>query len=123
FANLPTLFHTAVPTAFAFDVTEPVPATISAVPRYHWDFGDGETGPDAPGLPYDPAISPRDHPEAYVSHGYPEPGTYEVTLTVTWFGSFTVPGVAEAFPLEAVVLAATDELVVQESAGVLTGND
>jgi hypothetical protein len=123
FANLPTLFYTAVPAAFAFDVNDPVPATISAVPRYNWDFGDGETGPDAPGLPYDPAISPREHPDAYVSHGYPAPGNYQVTLTVTWFGSFTVPGVAQAFPLEPVVLVAADNLLVEESAGVLTGND
>lgn len=123
FANLPTLFHTAVPNAFAFDVDQPVVATISAVPRYSWDFGDGEIGPDAPGLPYDPEISPREHPDAYVSHGFSKPGTYQVTLTVTWFGSFTVPGVAQAFPLAPVVLVAADDVVIEESAGVLTGND
>jgi hypothetical protein len=123
FANLPAIMHTAVPAAFTFDVTEPVLATISAVPHYAWDFGDGAAGPDAPGRPYDPAISPRDHPDAYVAHAYRRPGTYQVTLTVTWNGYFTVPGVAQAFPLEAVTLAAGTPITVEEAGGVLVGND
>jgi hypothetical protein len=123
FANLPTLFHTPVPQAFTFPVDQPVLATITAVPHYRWDFGDHEIGPDAPGRPYDPALSPREHPDYYVSHRYREPGPYHVALTVTWYGSFTVPGVAQAFPLEPVALPAADDVVVQESVGVLTGND
>lgn len=123
FANLPTIMHTAVPDAFTFDVAEPVLATISANPHYVWDFGDGETGPDAPGRPYDPAISPRDHPDAYVAHAYHRPGTYQVTLTVTWDGFFTVPGVAQAFPLADVVLAAAEPITIEEAGGVLVAND
>ncbi|MEX5635457.1 PKD domain-containing protein [Parafrankia sp. FMc2] len=123
FANLPSIMHTAVPAAFTFDVTEPVLATISAAPHYAWRFGDGESGPDAPGRPYDPAISPRDHPDAYVAHSYRRPGTYQVTLTVTWNGYFTVPGVGQAFPLDDVILAATETITVEEAGGVLVGND
>ncbi|CUU60126.1 PKD domain-containing protein [Parafrankia irregularis] len=123
FANLPTIMYTGVPAAFTFDVTQPVLATISAVPHYSWQFGDGETGPDAPGRPYDPAISPRDHPDAYVTHQYHRPGTYQVTLTVTWDGYFTVPGVAQAFPLDAVALNATTPITIEEAGGVLVGND
>jgi hypothetical protein len=123
FANLPTLFYAPIPDAFAFNVDQPVLATITAVPHYRWDYGDGEIGPDAPGRPYDPAISPRDHPDVYISHGYARPGAYHVTLTVTWLGSFTVPGVAQVFPLAPVVLVAADDVTVQESVGVLTGND
>jgi hypothetical protein len=123
FANLATILYTPVPPAFTFNVDQPVLATISAVPTYRWDFGDGTTGPNSPGRPYDPAISPREHPDAYVSHRYARPGTYQITLTVTWDGTFTVPGVAQAFPLNAVVLAAAANVVVDEAAGVLTGND
>ncbi|OAA28347.1 PKD domain protein [Frankia sp. EI5c] len=123
FANLPAIVHTAVPPAFTFDVTEPVLATISAVPHYTWRFGDGESGPDAPGRPYDPAISPREHPDAYVTHSYRRPGTYQVTLTVTWNGYFTVPGVAQAFPLADIALTATEPITVEEAGGVLVGND
>ncbi|WP_462188284.1 MULTISPECIES: PKD domain-containing protein [unclassified Frankia] len=123
FANLATILYTPVPDSFTFNVDQPVVATISAVPRYHWEFGDGETGPDAPGRPYDPAISPRDHPEAYVAHGYARPGWYQVTLAVTWDGTFTVPGVAQAFPIDAVTLAAARGIVVDEAAGVLVHND
>lgn len=122
-ANLATILYTPVPEAFTFDVAEPVLATISAVPHYRWEFGDGEIGPDAPGRPYDPAIPPRDFPESYVSHAYRQPGIFQVTLTVTWAGTFTLPGAAEAFELPSVVLAAAEEIVVDEASGVLTDND
>jgi len=122
-AGLATIVYTPVPPTFTFNVDQPVIATISAVPTYRWDFGDGETGPNSPGRPYDPAISPRDHPDAYVSHQYRRPGTYQITLTVTWDGTFTVPGVAQAFALDAVTLTATAPVNVEEATGVLTGND
>ncbi|MDT3445748.1 MULTISPECIES: PKD domain-containing protein [unclassified Pseudofrankia] len=122
-AGLATIVYTPVPPAYTFNVNQPVIATISAVPTYRWDFGDGGTGPNSPGRPYDPAISPRDHPDAYVTHEYRRPGTYQITLTVTWDGTFTVPGVAQAFPLDAVTLTATAPVNVEEAAGVLTGND
>ncbi len=122
FANLPTVVYTPVPPSFVFNVDQPVLATITAVPHYRWDFGDGTAGPDSPGRPFDPAISPREHPDAYVSHPYRQPGTYTITLTVTWQGTFAVPGVGQAFPLEPVVLAANAAVVVDEAGGVLTGN-
>ncbi len=123
FANLPTVVYTPVPPAFVFNVDQPVLATITAVPHYRWDFGDGATGPDSPGRPFDPAISPREHPDAYVSHAYRQPGTYTITLTVIWQGTFAVPGVGQAFPLDPVVLAANAPVVVNEAGSVLTGND
>ncbi len=123
FANLATILYTPVPESYTFNVDQPVVATISAVPHYRWEFGDGATGPDAPGRPYDSAISPREHPEAYVSHDYAQPGQYQVALTVTWDGTFTLPGVADAFPLAPVTLAAAQGLVVNEAAGVLVHND
>ncbi|MCK9896477.1 PKD domain-containing protein [Frankia sp. AgB32] len=122
-ANLATILYTPVPDSFTFNVDQPVVATISAVPHYHWDFGDGSVGPDAPGRPYDAAISPRDHPDAYVTHRYARPGQFQVALTVTWDGTFILPGVAQAFPLDAVNLAVAQPLVVQEAAGVLVHND
>jgi hypothetical protein len=122
FTGLQTIVYTRIPPAFAFNVDQPVLATITAVPTYHWDFGDGATGPNSPGRPYDAAISPRAFPDAYVDHEYKQPGTYQVTLTVIWDGTFTVPGVAQAFALDAVTLVATAPVVVDEAAGVLTGN-
>ncbi len=121
FTNLPTIFYLPDPTTFTLPVTQPVAATITAVPHYRWDFGDGTVGGDAPGRPYDPAIPPRDNPGYYVSHLYARPGTFRVNLTVTWQGTFTVAGAAQAFPLGAVNLAAGAPVLVQEAAGVLTG--
>jgi PKD domain len=122
FANLPTVFYSQPPPPFTLNVNQPLIATITAVPHYRWDFGDGQTGPDSPGRPYDPSISPVDHPDAYVSHAYREPGTYQATLTVTWEGTFTVPGPAQAFPLAPVVLNAGAPVVVDQAGAVLTGN-
>ncbi|MBL7494554.1 PKD domain-containing protein [Frankia sp. AgB1.9] len=122
FTGLQTIVYTQIPPAFAFNVDQPVLATITAVPTYHWDFGDGATGPNSPGRPYDAAISPRDFPDAYVDHEYKQPGPYQITLTVVWDGTFTVPGVAQAFALNAVTLVATAPVVVDEATGVLTGN-
>lgn len=123
FAGLPTIVSTPVPPAFTFNVDEPVLATISAVPTYYWTFGDGATGPNAPGRPYDPEISPLQFPDAYVAHSYDEPGEYLITLTVTWTGTFTVPGVAQAFLLDAVVLTASMPVLVEEATGVLVDNE
>jgi len=122
FANLPTVFSSQRPAPFVLNVDQPLIATITATPHYRWEFGDGTTGPDSPGRTYDPAISPVDHPDAYVSHAYARPGRYQVTLTVTWNGTFTVPGPAQTFPLDPVVLTATAPVVVAEAGGVLTGN-
>jgi hypothetical protein len=122
FANLPTVLYTPVPPTFTFNVDQPVLATISATPHYRWDFGDNTVGPDSPGRPFDPTISPRDHPEAYVAHAYQQPGSYPVTLTVTWEGQFAVPGIGQAFPLNPVVLTTTAPVAVEEASSILTGN-
>jgi hypothetical protein len=121
FTNLPTIFYLPNPATFTLPVNQPVAATITAAPHYRWNFGDGTSGGDSPGRPYNPSVSPRDDPGYYVSHLYAKPGTYRVTLTVTWQGTFTVAGAAQAFPIGAVNLAAGAPVVVQEAAGVLTG--
>jgi len=122
FANLPTVFSSQRPAPFVLNVDQPLIATITATPHYRWEFGDGTTGPDSPGRPYDPAISPVDHPNAYVSHAYARPGRYQVTLTVTWNGTFTVPGPAQTFPLAPVVLTATAPVVVTEAGNGTLGD-
>lgn len=122
FTNLPTIFWLPNPATFVLPVDQPVAATITAVPHYLWNFGDGTTGPDSPGRPFDPTISPTTDPAYYVSHAYLRPGTFPVTLTVTWQGTFTLAGAAQAIPLGAVTLAANAPVTVNEAAGVLTGN-
>lgn len=121
FTNLPTIFYLPNPATFTLPVNQPVAATITAMPHYRWNFGDGTVGVgDNPGRPYNPNVSPRDNPGYYVSHEYAKPGRFQVTLTVTWQGTFTVAGAPQVFPLGAVVLAANAPVQVQEAAGVLT---
>ena len=61
------------------------PVQVRALPiRYAWDFGDGNTLATAdPGKPY---------PDATVTSRYEHAGWYDVTLTTTYAGQFSVNG-------------------------------
>lgn len=62
-----------------------VPVEVEATPTsYTWDFGDGTSlVTTTPGRPY---------PHHDVAHAYPAPGSYAITLTVTFTGRFRVAG-------------------------------
>jgi hypothetical protein len=67
-----------------------VSVTVTAQPRWTWDFGSGaryQTG--NPGGAY---------PQTAVAHTYRTPGTRTVGLTTTWTGEYTVEGLGP-FPL------------------------
>ncbi|HEX5331944.1 MAG TPA: hypothetical protein VFW79_04805 [Cellulomonas sp.] len=76
------------------------PVTVHATPtRYVWDFGDHTTlDTTDPGLPYptDGSTPPAgpDSPYPAGSHGHPytAPGTYTLTLTTTWTGTYQIAG-------------------------------
>jgi len=58
--------------------------TASAVPvSYDWDFGDGTTAQST-------SAGDESHPS--VTHTYLDKGTYDVTLTVRYAGSYTFSG-------------------------------
>lgn len=61
------------------------PVTIRAVPvSYHWDLGDGNTITTTdPGEPY---------PSEAVTSTYTQEGWYDITLTTTFAGQFSVNG-------------------------------
>lgn len=121
--NLPQIFSTADTPVQTLDVTQPLPATLTAEPHYGWDFGDGATGPDEPGTPYRPGVFPADHPGFYLEHTYADTGPVTVTLTVTWQATFTVAGVAGVFPLPDVVFTVSRALnVYQARSELVAGN-
>ncbi len=104
------LLHPGGPSAYTGDTTEsarPLAAAIHASPQYHWDFGDG-TAEETSNM----TLAARDRDAGNVTHRYGRPGFFRVTVTVTWAGTFVIPGVAQPLPLQPVRLtAATDVLV------------
>lgn len=113
--NLPVLFSSTPQQTRVVDVAVPLPARLQAEPHWAWSFGDGASGPDSPGRPYDPAVSPSQHPDFYVAHAYRSTDARTVLLTVTWSGTFVVPGISLRFPLTPVVFTATAGLAPREA--------
>jgi len=104
--NLPTLFATNTPVAQVFNETLlGVQVTLNVDASWTWDFGDGTTLTSTdPGGAY---------PIASLSHVYLAGGSYVVTLTTNWTGTFSmaggpaavipggpIPRVSPPFPLE-----------------------
>ena len=83
--NLPTLFSTNTPVAQAFNETLlGVQVTLNVDASWTWDFGDGTTLTSSdPGGAY---------PIASLNHVYRHAGTYTVTLTTNWTGTFSMAG-------------------------------
>ncbi|MCL9796023.1 PKD domain-containing protein [Frankia sp. AgKG'84/4] len=104
------LFHPGGPSTYTGDTTEsarPLAAAIHAAPQYHWDFGDG-TAAETSNMD----LATRDRDGGDVTHHYSRPGVFRVTLTVTWAGTFVIPGVTQPLPLQpARLTAATDVFV------------
>ena len=83
--NLPTLFATNTPPTQQFNETLlGVQVTLNVDASWTWSFGDGTalTSTD-PGGPY---------PVTSLSHIYLVAGTYTVTLTTNWTGTFSMAG-------------------------------
>ena len=83
------------------------PVTVHATPtRYRWDFGDHTTlDTTDPGLPYPtdgstpPATAGSVYPAGSHGHPYTVPGTYALTLTTTWTGTYQIAGDTTARPI------------------------
>jgi hypothetical protein len=104
--NLPTLFATNTPVAQLFNETLlGVQVTLNVDASWTWDFGDGTTLTSTdPGGTY---------PTTSLNHVFPVAGTYTVTLTTNWTGTFSmaggpaavipggaIPRVSNPFPIE-----------------------
>lgn len=89
--NLPVLAWTSDPGVVTLDIEQPLPGQIRATPDFEWLWSNGTTSV-GPGQPYSPSISPTATPDRYVHAVFRERGDAFVTLTVTWTGDVTVPG-------------------------------
>jgi hypothetical protein len=81
-----------------------------------FDFGDGTTGQcEGAGTPYSEGAT------SACTHEYQAAGTYTVTATIRWTGSYTVNGGAPV-PIETVAeRTASDDLPVEEAQAINTG--
>ena len=118
--NIPTIFSTAATPAVSLTIAQPVPGSVTATPRYRWDFGDGLTA-TGPGLPYRPGDVPSRNPNRYVHAVYDTSGTKHVTLTVTWAVQFQLDGVTDV-PLAPIVFTASEDKDVTTAQAVLVNN-
>lgn len=80
------------------------PVQVRATPvAYHWDLGDGNTiNTDKPGEPY---------PSEQVSSEYTYEGWYDITLTTTFEGEFSVNG-GEWQPIDGTIEVASEPIEI-----------
>lgn len=83
--NMVNVLHTDPETQTLSTELLNTPVAIRATPiSYHWDLGDGNTiSTTNPGKPY---------PSETVSASYTQEGWYDITLTTTFSGQFSVNG-------------------------------
>jgi hypothetical protein len=115
--NLPVLAWTAQSDDVTLDIEQPLPGRIAASPRYEWVWSNGDTA-DGAGRTYSPDVSPSTNLDAYVATTYSSPGQAVVTLTVTWTGDVTVPGIPPV-EIDPLVYSSSASLPVREARSVL----
>lgn len=111
--NLPVLAWTDGPREVVLDIERPLPGRIRATPTYTWLWSDG-TSSNGPGQPYSPELSPTGTPDHYVHAVFRERGDASVTLTVTWSGDVSVPGLP-AVDIEPLTYTAPADFSVREA--------
>jgi len=127
----PTIVSTPDPGATGFAIAEPLPGAVAVIPAFGWTFTDPDgttttttaattgTAGSGAGRLYDGTLPST--PGYYLTHPFTHPGTGSVTVTETWTGSVTVPGVGPV-ALDPLVLTRTAQLTVRENRPVLIGN-
>jgi hypothetical protein len=111
--NLPVLAWTDDRGEVTLDIEQPLPGTVRATPSYAWTWSNGTTA-TGPGIPYSPGISPTAQPDRYVHAVYRQRGEASVTLTVTWEGDVSVPGVPPV-DIEPLVYSVPASLAIREA--------
>jgi hypothetical protein len=79
--NTPITIWSSVPSTFSTtSLILGVPVQLILTPTYIWNFGDGSTSTThEPGAPY---------PRGDITHQYSHAGNYQITLQVSWWGSW-----------------------------------
>ncbi|NDL60158.1 hypothetical protein [Phytoactinopolyspora mesophila] len=116
--NLPVLAATPDPGAVGFDIENPLPGTVDAVPSFGWQWSNGEAG-SGPGRGYDgtdPVATPDHYPVRAV---FTVAGEGRVELTATWTITLTVEGIPPITDIEPLVYEASEGFTVRSARTVL----
>ncbi|MEY4380092.1 MAG: hypothetical protein RLZZ378_495 [Actinomycetota bacterium] len=106
--NVPTIFWTNTPTKFnAVIPILDVVVIVNLYPTFNWQYGDGNTFTTLlPGAPY---------PISMIQHTYKTAGDYEVALSITWKGTYSVDGVTMPITGEAIKQIVKEDLTVVQA--------
>jgi len=106
--KVPVIFFTDLPTQFNkdFKILGEI-VRINVKPKSLWNFGDGSV--------LITTKSGRPYPATDITHSYSVPGTYLVTVSSIWSGSFTVAGITKEIPGVIRQVSAVDVKVVGAS--------
>jgi hypothetical protein len=82
------------------------PITVTATPTtWTWNYGDGTP----PRTTTDPG---RPYPDTTSTHPYDTPGTYQLTLTTTWSGTYQLNGTGPQHPVTGTASTTTAAITV-----------
>ena len=106
--NVPTIFWTNTPTKFnAVIPILDVVVIVNLYPTFNWQYGDGNTFTTfLPGAPY---------PISMIQHTYKTAGDYEVALSITWKGTYSVDGVTMPITGNAIRQIVKEDLTVVQA--------
>ena len=119
--NFPTIVSTRDPGPLDFAIDLPLPGLVQVAPAFGWTFDDPagtSTSATGAGTPFDG--TPPATPGHYLTHVFTGPGIAAVSVTETWTGTVTVPGV-DPVALDPLPLTNTVDLAVHENRPVLVG--
>jgi len=92
--NLPVIVYTDATREFGFPPVDIVGQAVlirTTATTYEWDFGGAHLTTDWPGRAFANDCN-RVPCDGYVSYPFPGPGVFDIGLTVTWVGEFSVSG-------------------------------
>lgn len=116
--NLPVLAATEGAESVGFDIENPLPGRVEAVPEYSWRWSDGTTSHGA-GQMYD-GTDPLEEPEHYpVRATFTRSGDQSVELTATWSITLTVAGNPPITDIEPLVYEEAESFRVHSARTVL----
>ncbi|WP_163816724.1 hypothetical protein [Phytoactinopolyspora alkaliphila] len=116
--NLPVLAATDDVGPVGFEIENPLPGQVDAVPEYAWSWSNGDGG-SGPGRSYD-GTDPLTQPDHYpVRAIYSSAGEQEVGLEATWAVTLTVEGIPPITDIEPLVYEAAETFTVHSAGTVL----